>query len=112
VVVVLATQERRELELLDVALELSDGPGELARHLAVGLTLEELVHRPRVLEPADQRVVAFDLGPHAGQRGGQLLAACGIVPERRIGGIALELGRLRTLVVDVKGTPSPTRCAC
>ncbi len=111
VVVVLAAEQRRELELLHIALELSDGAGELGRHLAIGLILEELVHRSRVLEPADQRVVAFDLGPQAGERRGQLLAAGGVVPERRIRRIALELARLRSLVVDVKGTPWPTRCA-
>ena len=33
---------------------------------------------------ADEPVVAFDLGPQSGERGGQLLAAGGVVPERRI----------------------------
>ena len=111
VVVVLAAEQRRELELLDVAFELADSAREVGAHLPVGLVREELVHRARVLEASDEAVVPVDLGAQPRERRGQLLAACGVVPERRVGRLAFELGRACALAVDVKGTPSRRRSA-
>ena len=58
-----------------------------------------------------ETVEAVELCPQARELGGQTLAAGRVVPERRVRGLLLELGRASALAVDVKGTPSRARCA-
>ncbi len=111
VVVVLAAEERRELQLLEVPRELVDRAAELGGQLRVGLVLEQLAHGARVAQPKDEGVVAVELGAKARQARGQPPSAIGVVPERGVGGLLLELGHLSALAVDVKGTPSRRRCA-
>jgi hypothetical protein len=111
VLVVLAGEERRELESFDVDGELVDGPSEIPGHLGVALRREQFVHSPRVAEAAYEIVVAIELGADAGQPRGQLLCSSWVVPERRVGRLPFELGDLRAFAVDVKGTPLRRRCA-
>jgi hypothetical protein len=108
VVVVRTRQERRELDGLDVPLEVLEPGRELPRELRVGLALEELVGGLEVAQRALEPFVAVDLLLEAGEPLRQLLASCGVVPELGVRCLALEVGELRALAVDVKGTPSPT----
>jgi hypothetical protein len=111
VLVVLAGEQRCELESFDVDGELVDGASKIPGHLGVALRREQLVHRPRVAEAANEIVVAIELGADAGQPRGQLLCSSGVVPERRVRRLPFELGDQRAFAVDVKGTPSRRRCA-
>jgi hypothetical protein len=109
VVVVRAREEGDELELLELRIETLEPRGELGREFGVGFVFEELVGRLEILERALEPVVAVDPVPEPGEALGQLLAAGGIVPERRVGRLPFELGELRAGAVDVKGTPSRRR---
>jgi hypothetical protein len=111
VVVVLATEERGQLQLVDLGLEGLDGLLELSLELGIGLLSQELVDGSGVGQAAFQGLEALDVGPQAGQARGQLLATRRVVPQRRVGGLPLQLGRLRALGLDVKGTPWRRRCA-
>jgi hypothetical protein len=111
VVVVRPGEEGDELELLELRLETLEPRCELGRELGVGFVFEELVGRLEILERALEPVVAVDPVPEPGEALGQLLASGGIVPERRVGCLPLELGELRAGALDVKGTPSRRRCA-
>ena len=68
--VVLAAEERGELEPLDVALEFGHRPGEVGRHLLVGLVGQELGHRSSIGEAPLELVVAVDLGAEPREAGG------------------------------------------
>ena len=108
-VVVRAGEEGDELELLELRLETLESRRELGRELGVRFVFEELVGRVEILERALEPVVAVDPVPEPGEALGQLLAAGGVVPERRVGRLAFELGELRASALDVKGTPSQRR---
>jgi hypothetical protein len=110
-VVVLAAEERRELELLDLGAEVADEPIELGLEIGVGLGLQQLLDREGVVQPALERTVAFGLGTDPGELGRQALRARLVVPERRIGRLPFELRGAPALGVDVKGTPSRRRRA-
>jgi hypothetical protein len=111
VVVVLASEERGQLELVDLRLEGRDGLLELPLELGIGLLSQQLVDGSGVRQTAFQGLEAIDVGPQAGQARGQLLATRRIVPQGRVGGLPLQLRRLRALGLDVKGTPWRRRCA-
>ena len=85
-------QQRGQLETFEVLLELVDRAGELDRELGVILLFEQLVERAGILDARGQGVVPMDLGLQPGESLRYLLAACGVVPERRVGGFPLELG--------------------
>ena len=79
---------------------------ELALELGVGpFFAEQLVERAGVIHLALQGVVKIDLGLQPRELRGDLPGASGIVPERRLGRLSLELVELGALAVDVKGTP-------
>jgi hypothetical protein len=105
VTVELPAEHGGELQALHVALELRERSGELRRELVVAIGREQLVDRRGVVEAANESVVAVELGPEAGEPRRQALAAIGIVPERGIRRLPLELDELVALRVDVKGTP-------
>jgi len=111
VVVVLASEERGQLELVDLRLEGRDGLLELPLELGIGLLSQQLVDGSGVRQTAFQGLEAIDVGPQPGQARGQLLATRGIVPQGRVGSLPLQLRRLRALGLDVKGTPWRRRCA-
>jgi len=92
--------------LPEIGLQLSHGPGELGLHLGIGLRLEQLViatvRRPGAasngVEPLELRLQPRELRR---QRAGMTW----VVPERRVGRLLFQLGRLRALRVDVKRNP-------
>ncbi len=105
-VVVLAGQEHGQLQLLQVPLERADRGRQLALELGVGAFLgQELVGGARIVHPALQRVLSLDLGVQPRELRGDLAGAIGVVPERRLGRLLLQLRHLRALALDVKGTP-------
>ena len=87
----------------------SQGPLEVGGEGRVGLRREELVHRARVVEATQERVVARDLRLEAGEAGRDLLGVGLIGPEVGARRLGLEGGQLRALALDVKGTPSRRR---
>jgi hypothetical protein len=111
VAIVLAAQERGQLELVDLRLEGLYGLLELPLELGIGLLSQQLVDGSGVGQAAFQGFEAIDVGPQAGQARGQVLATRRVVPQGRIGNLPLQLGRLRALRLDVKGTPWRMRCA-
>jgi hypothetical protein len=94
VCVVGAGQERRQLELLDVAPERVDGAGQLLRQIGVVVLGEQFVDRERVVEPALQAVVSVDVGLEPRQLRGDLLGARLVVPQVRVGRLLLERTQL------------------
>jgi hypothetical protein len=106
VTVVGAGQQRRELRALQVLLEPNETGDELGRELAIGLLLEELVGGLEVGQRAVEPVVAIEAVLQASETLRQLLAAGGIVPQRRVRGLPLQLREVGASGVDVKGTPS------
>jgi len=109
--VVLPTQERGQLELVDLCLEGLNGLLELSLQLGIGLLSQELVDGSGIGQAAFQGVEPLDVGPQAGQARGQDLTTRRVVPQGRIGCLPLQLGRPRALRLDVKGTPWRRRCA-
>jgi hypothetical protein len=109
--VVLAAEERRELETFELRAEIADEPFELGLEVGVRLAGQELVDRERVVEAPLERVVARDIVAEPGELGRQPLRARLVVPQRRVGRLLLELRGPRALAVDVKGTPSRRRRA-
>jgi hypothetical protein len=109
VTVVGAGEQGGELDPLEILLEAVEAGGELPGELGVGLVLQELVGRLEVAVRGLESVVAVDAVPQAGEPLGQLLAPSGVVPDRRVRRLALEVAELRASAVDVKGTPSPRR---
>ena len=84
VVVELAAEQRRELELPQVRLEPAHRARELGLHLRVGLRRQELVHRSGVLEPPPEGVEPLELRAEARELRRQPLAARRVVPERGV----------------------------
>jgi hypothetical protein len=109
VAVVGTGQERRELDLLQIRLEAGDGGLELPRELGIVRIVQELVDRQSIIEFALQGIEAIELAFQTGERRGDALALRGVVPERGIGRLLLQIRRLGPLGVDVKGTPWPRR---
>jgi hypothetical protein len=108
---VLAGQERRELELLDVGLEALDAARQLLREVGVRLLRQHLVEGLDVADTALEGLVPVDVLLEAGELAGDLLPPGRVVPQGRIGGLPLEIVQLRALALDVKGTPWRPRCA-
>src|SRR5215213_9304906 len=102
--VVLAGEERVLLEALELAMDRSQGFGDLVRHLAVHG--EELT---RVLVLAAQPVVPLEAPREAGVLGGDSRRPLLVVPESRLTELALELGHARPQRVGVKGNHGPSR---
>src|SRR5439155_6372560 len=103
--VVLAGQEIGELEVIELPLQRLDLPGELGGELRIVLVGQELVHRLEIVKLLYHSRVALQGGVQARELGGQPLAAGGVVPDARLGELALERARARPPGVDVKGTP-------
>src|SRR5512132_237357 len=103
--VVRTGQERCELHLLEIDLERGEGLFQLVLEVGIGGSAQELVDRGGVTESALQGIVAVDLSGQPRELGRDLLPVGGIVPERRIGSLLLQLDQLGTFAVDVKGTP-------
>jgi hypothetical protein len=105
VAVVRAGQERRELDLLQVALQNHDGAVELLGEIGVVRVGQELVDRDRIAELAVQIVEAVEHRLQARERRSDPLTLGRVVPQGRIRGLPFQLGGLHALAVDVKGTP-------
>jgi hypothetical protein len=104
--VVLAGQERGQLELGHLGLEAFEARGQLPLGLPVARLVDELVKDLGFLEAFGEVVISLQVLADPGQRGGQLLGAGGVVPEAGVGELLLELLGLPALSVEVKGTPS------
>jgi hypothetical protein len=60
-IVVLAAQQGRELQPLQLDAQLADQPVELRLQVGVGLLRDQLVDREGVVQPALERLVAVDV---------------------------------------------------
>jgi hypothetical protein len=103
--VVLAAEQRDELELVEVGVETVEVSGELPLRLGVGRLLEELVENLGLLDALGELVVERDVGAYAGEVAVQVLGAPGVVPDPGLAQAAFERTGLRAAAVDVKGTP-------
>lgn len=118
--VVLTAEERYELELVEVRVEPVEMGAELFLGLRIGAFVEELVEDLGLLDALRQCVVQVEVASDAGEGPVQVLRALRVVPDVRLGELALELVRLRAAAIDVKGTPSrspasrrnPSRARC
>jgi hypothetical protein len=104
--VVLAPQERRELELPQIGIETLEMGDELLLRLGIGRLVEELVEDLGLLDALGQRVVELEVVADVREGAGQILRALRVVPDAGLGRLAFQLVRFRSATVDVKGTPS------
>jgi hypothetical protein len=100
-------QQRFELDRLEVGLQRIQRGRELLRQLRIVVLGEELVDRDRVAEPALEGVETIEGRIQPREAGRDPLSGRGVVPQRWVGGLLLQLRRARTLALDVKGTPGP-----
>jgi hypothetical protein len=100
-------QQRFELDRLEVGLQRIQRGRELLRQLRIVVLGEELVDRDRVAEAALKGVEAIEGRVQACEVGRDPLPGRGLVPQRWVGGLRLQLCRARTFALDVKGTPGP-----
>jgi hypothetical protein len=84
VTVVLTTQERGQLQLVEIGADPLQRASELALRLRVGALLEELVQDLGLLDPFGQVVIPLQLRSEGGERAGQPLPAAGVVPYPRL----------------------------
>jgi hypothetical protein len=105
--VVLPGQERFELDPFEILLEPLDRGGELLGELGIDGVRQQVVDRDRVLEAAPESVEPLERRAQPSELGRDPPALRGVVPERGIGGLGLQLIGLCPFRVDVKGTPEP-----
>ncbi len=88
--VVLAGEQRTDLQLLDRLAQRRDLGDHLAERVGVGFVLREIEQHAGVVEAAAEALDLPDLGLHVGQLGRDLLGARLVLPERRLGCRRLE----------------------
>ena len=103
--VVFASEERADLEVLDARAEPGEPRFDLGLDAGIAFGLSELVQDGQVFVHTDQVVVRLQVVLEAGQLPELRLRGCLIVPEVGCGRFLLELRYRRTLRVDVKDRP-------
>src|SRR5437773_10716967 len=93
--VVLAAEQRPELELVETTVELRDGLRQLGLDRLVGLLAGELVERLGVGEPAAQPFELVDVVLDPAELGRDDPRRVGVVPEAGPARFLLELGEAR-----------------
>ena len=103
--VVLAAEQRPDLELLDARAQRSDPVFQLLLDARIVFGLRELVQDRQVLVLARELVVGLHVVLEAREARQQRFGGRLVVPEIRCAGFLLELGYRRALRVDVKDRP-------
>jgi hypothetical protein len=78
--VILAAEQRRELELLHLRAQVADETIELGLQVRIGLVRDELVDREGVVQAPLDGLVALDVATQARELRRQLLRASLVVP--------------------------------
>ena len=103
--VVLTAEQGLEPQRAERPLERLDRGGELAFPIRIVGAAQQLIKRERVVQRPLEVVDAVELRVQAREFGRDPPALRGVVPERGIRRLLLEVGGLRALGLEVKGTP-------
>jgi len=98
--VVLAGVERAELQGVELGGESAQARFELGLDRVVRLLPGQLVEHLEIRQPPVESLQQVDVVPHQRQLGRHLPRLVGVVPERRIGSLLLQLGEPRPLRVE------------
>jgi len=112
VVVVLAGEQARQLEPVQLTLKGVELLPQLGGQVGIALDREQLVGGADVVELLDQMIVARQDVVQTSELGAQPAGGVRVVPQPGLGEIGLELAGSRALAGDVKGTPWRRRPAC
>ena len=104
-VVVRAGQQVGQLDLVEVRLQRGELGGQVVSEAGILFAREQFVENSEVLQVLLKAGVPLDVVVQSGELCSELLSPRRVVPHARLRELALQLGGLSALSIDVKDTP-------